>query len=357
MNPSIENLAAKGKWGRIQAFPSALAVERITHANQSTVYAFRAQRVLFEAFKYKPLLKVIDSPDGRLLIADEVGLGKAVEAGLILAEMEARQPLDRVLVVCPSRLREKWRDEMSRKFGQDFGVSTKKDLQEYLEQVRRNPRRHRLRSIVSMQTLRNGDFREQFLAEVGFIDMVIVDEAHHARNPSTKTADMLRDLCEIGGAVLLLTATPLHLGNRDLFTLLQALRPAEFENFDTFDRMLRKFKGIHDAGLLVRSQKAENLAEAEAILRDLFEKNVPSDNRHPLAVQVIDDLAGDPPIRYEAVEECLAKVAETAREVKASVHMPRIGCGLAGGEWSRIEPLILDPVRRRHSRDRLRLLS
>jgi O-acetyl-ADP-ribose deacetylase (regulator of RNase III) len=48
-----------------------------------------------------------------------------------------------------------------------------------------------------------------------------------------------------------------------------------------------------------------------------------------------------PPIRYEAVEQCLAKVAEKARELAASVHMPRIGCGLAGGRWERIEPLIV----------------
>ena len=48
---SLESLAAKGKWGKIQAFRSALVVERITNANQSTVYAFRAQRILFEAFQ------------------------------------------------------------------------------------------------------------------------------------------------------------------------------------------------------------------------------------------------------------------------------------------------------------------
>jgi O-acetyl-ADP-ribose deacetylase (regulator of RNase III) len=47
-----------------------------------------------------------------------------------------------------------------------------------------------------------------------------------------------------------------------------------------------------------------------------------------------------PPIRYQEVEKCLAKVAEKAVELKASVHMPRLGCGRAGGEWSRIEPLI-----------------
>jgi O-acetyl-ADP-ribose deacetylase (regulator of RNase III) len=51
--------------------------------------------------------------------------------------------------------------------------------------------------------------------------------------------------------------------------------------------------------------------------------------------------AGVPPIRYEAVGQCLGKVAERARELGASVHMPRIGCGLAGGKWEEIEPLIV----------------
>ena len=51
-----------------------------------------------------------------------------------------------------------------------------------------------------------------------------------------------------------------------------------------------------------------------------------------------------PPIRYEAVAKCLGKVAEKAIELNASIHMPRIGCGLAGGEWSRIEPLIVESL-------------
>jgi O-acetyl-ADP-ribose deacetylase (regulator of RNase III) len=49
---------------------------------------------------------------------------------------------------------------------------------------------------------------------------------------------------------------------------------------------------------------------------------------------------GEPPIRYEAVADCLQQVAAKARELEATVHMPRIGCGLAGGDWSKIEPLI-----------------
>ncbi len=101
---SIEQLASHGRWGRIQAFRCALAMERITQTNRSTVYSFKAQRILFEPYQYKPLLKILDSSDRRLLIADEVGLGKTIEGGLVLTELEARRPLDKVLIVCPSRL-------------------------------------------------------------------------------------------------------------------------------------------------------------------------------------------------------------------------------------------------------------
>jgi len=292
---TLEGLAAKGQWGRIQAFRSALVVERILNANESTVYAFRAQRILFEAFQYKPLLKILESADRRLLIADEVGLGKTVETGLILAELEARQVLDRVLVVCPSRLRDKWRDEMSRKFGRDFDIAARKDLEEYLEKIRRNPGRNRLRAVVSMQTLRNEELREQFLAEVGFIDLVVVDEAHHARNPASKTSEMLRDLCEVAGAALLLTATPLHLGNRDLFTLVQALRPSEFRDYEVFNSRLQEFKGVHEAALLVKSQTSDGLARSRSVLQKMFVDSYLPGNRDPLAVQVIKDMEGSGP--------------------------------------------------------------
>ena len=51
---------------------------------------------------------------------------------------------------------------------------------------------------------------------------------------------------------------------------------------------------------------------------------------------------GEPPIRYEALKKCLAKVAERAKEIDASIHMPRIGCGLAGGKWKRVEPIVAE---------------
>jgi SNF2 family DNA or RNA helicase len=189
-----------------------------------------------------------------LLIADEVGLGKTIEAGLILAEIEARHGVERVLVVCPSRLREKWREEMSRKFEQPFEIFDKRAFLGYVESLRRVRASSKLRAIMSLQSLRSQEMRDVLTAEMGHIDVVIIDEAHHARNPGTQTSALLRDLCELGECVVLLTATPLHLGSQDLFTLVSALRPAEFGDADVFDNDLRRHAVVHDIARLLRSQ-------------------------------------------------------------------------------------------------------
>jgi SNF2 family DNA or RNA helicase len=296
VDDSIKDLALNGRWGRIQAFRCALAVERMTQENRGTIYSYKAQRILFEPHQYKPLLKILDSSDRRLLIADEVGLGKTIEAGLILTELEARKPLERVLVVCPPRLRDKWREELNRKFDMPFDVLTKTGFQEYLDRVADDPRRGKLRAVVSLNTMRDEGLRDRLVGELGHLDVVIFDEAHHARNPETLTAQLLKELCgEVADCVVLLTATPIHLKKRDMFTLLQALRPTEFRDLTFFEQNLEQFAGIHDVGRLVRTLKPELLPQAAAALGKVFHSELPLLNADPLAAQVIEDLRGEPP--------------------------------------------------------------
>ncbi|MDP7400237.1 MAG: SNF2-related protein, partial [Lentisphaeria bacterium] len=73
-----------------------------------TVYSFRATRTIFRPYQFRPVMKLLRTGRHRLLIADEVGLGKTIEAGLIWTEFDARGQADRVLVVCPSMLVPKW---------------------------------------------------------------------------------------------------------------------------------------------------------------------------------------------------------------------------------------------------------
>jgi ERCC4-related helicase len=291
---TIADLIQAGRWSPISAFRCAMTIERMRNTNRSTLYAFRSQRVMFQPHQYKPLLKLMDSVDRRLLIADEVGLGKTIEAGLIVTELEARQNIERVLVVCPSRLRDKWREEFGRKFDQSFQILNREGLQDYLRQLQLNPSRRRLRAIVSMQVLRDEVLRDQLEAEIGHFDVVIVDEAHHARNPETQTSEMLRMLGRVAGTLVLLTATPVHLGPRDLFTLLQAMRPTEYTDAQAFDDHLRGHQALHAAARLLRSCQPQHAAEAAGIICRTFGSGPEHAVKDPRALHVLQRLKSAP---------------------------------------------------------------
>jgi SNF2 family DNA or RNA helicase len=303
---TIEELAGSGAWGRLRTFRSAISFARLRgENNRNTVYTFRAQRILFEPYQYKPLLHLLESPDRRVLIADEVGLGKTIEAGLVLTELEARDPeeVERVLVVCPSRLRAKWQEELSRKFEQEFEILNSASLREYATSLQTPSRgRRRWRAIASINALRSEPMREILRNEIGELGMLIFDEAHHCRNPTTSSAALLRELCEISQCVLLLSATPIHLGNRDLFTLVQALRPDEFRDASVFDSQLKRHEPILDVGRLLRSADASNLPRARQLLTEVFASDRPDEPRNPLADQVLADLITPPPERRDWVD-------------------------------------------------------
>lgn len=300
---SIEGLVLEGRWGPLVAFRRALALHRIAHTNRSTIYSFNANRILFQPYQYKPLLKILDSPDRRLLVADEVGLGKTIEAGLILTELQARETLDRVLIVCPSRLRDKWREELNRKFDLPMEIFDKAALQSYVRRVQERPSRSALQAIISFQSLRQDELREQLIAEVGHLDAVVFDEAHHARNPGTLTSGLLRDLGRIARTVVLLTATPLHLGSRDLYTLVNALRPSAYRNPDVFDQELRTHRPILKASEILRRRSPKDLKEVRGLVEGVFRADPRKGFTDPLAKLVAEDLERDPPSdRREWVE-------------------------------------------------------
>jgi len=90
----------------------------LTHVKLSgrladVIYSMEATNTDFYAYQFKPVVKVLESPSNSILIADEVGLGKTIEAGLIWTELRSRFDMRRLLVLCPAALREKWRRELS----------------------------------------------------------------------------------------------------------------------------------------------------------------------------------------------------------------------------------------------------
>ena len=195
-----------------------------------------------EDYQLVPLLKALRMPRVTLLLADDVGLGKTIEAGLILTELLLRRRVRRVLVLCPASLRLQWQQELRDKFCLSFDVVDRPAthaLQRKLG-LDANPWRTFSRVITSYDYLKQPDVFERFLAASRVRedapglpwDLLIVDEAHNlAPAPFGEDSDvssMLRRLVPLTEHRLFLSATP-HNGYTRSFTgLLETLDPVRF---------------------------------------------------------------------------------------------------------------------------------
>jgi len=211
-----------------------LAWTKLHHPLTDVLYSFQSSRTLFRPYQFKPVLKMIQGESQRILIADEVGLGKTIEAGLIWSELEGRNPLDRVLILCPAALSIKWQTEMVRRFDRKVDLLGKNDWSRFFEQVE-NGEQALMLGVDSLERLRMTDVAERLVNCGVRFDLVIIDEAHRLRNPNNRTHALGEALADASDALVLLTATPVNLGNRDLFTLLELLDEGRFTDFSTFE--------------------------------------------------------------------------------------------------------------------------
>lgn len=210
----------------------------------------------------KVVRKVLKSMRGRALLADEVGLGNTIEAGLIIEELRARGLIRKALILVSSHLTEQWRAEMKEKFGLSSYVHTSKGTMSerlYKENL----------IIISIDTAcRNPDVWK--CLEKQEWDLIIFDEAHYAKNRSTKRCKFVNSLKK--QYILLLTATPLHNDLVELFSLITLLHPGHLKNekdfiskyIDSSDR--RKPKNVDVLKLLlsevmVRTRRASALVQ------------------------------------------------------------------------------------------------
>lgn len=228
-----------------------LTAAHVLHPSVNRLYSFNSGRIDYEPYQYRPVMKLINGDRPRLLIADDVGVGKTIEAGLIVKELQARQKLDSILVICPKPLvvENKWRSELKR-FDEDFAHLDSATLRHCIDETRaegRWPARYR-KAILPYSLLdeklllgeSNGRRLRPGLVSlmppVKF-DLVIVDEAHHVRNSSTWSHRVVKHLLDSAEAAVLISATPIQTGSEDLRTLLRLLRPDTFVDNQTFDLM------------------------------------------------------------------------------------------------------------------------
>ncbi|MDA9976104.1 SNF2-related protein [Alphaproteobacteria bacterium] len=251
MNPL--DLLADGKLGTSRDLRRTLTHVRLTGRLADIIYSMEATNTDFYAYQFKPVLKLLQTPTNGLLIADEVGLGKTIEAGLIWTELRSRFNLKRLVVLCPAALREKWCDELTNKMGLSPQICDAKEILRTLKDDRSHAKGFAL--VASTQGLRpprgwededektsNAAKLARFIrsmeSEERLVDLLVVDEAHHMRNPEAQTNSLGQLMRNVSEYLVLLTATPIHNRNRDLFSLLNLLDPETFSRHEDLDEIL-----------------------------------------------------------------------------------------------------------------------
>lgn len=239
ISADVRDLFRSGRFASRDALSKLYTHLRLVTSIRSQIYALNASRTHFYAYQFKPLLKFLDSRNHRLLIADEVGLGKTIETGLVLREFKKRKDLKRILVVPPAHLLTKWQIEMRNRFDLDFEVLDRRRAFEFLKRYDEEGDETILNGILSLQTLRSQALMDEWESVAPNLDIVIFDEAGRLRNSETRSHKLASILIENSDSALLLTATPVQTGDEDLFNLLRLLDPEEFDSYELFQLRLQ----------------------------------------------------------------------------------------------------------------------
>jgi len=263
----------RGMFGSYAEFAQKNTSSKIKSSNNSTISSLKASKTLFRAYQFKPLLKYINSPSHRLLVADEVGLGKTIEAGHIMLEMKARRELRNALIICPKSLQEKWRNELIEKFGMFFKIYD--TAKEFIKDLEDND--GKLRGILNYEKIRyssskkkKDDAKNKYSGIIDYLSdsdkkfsFILCDEAHKMRNKETQTYKGAEILTSLSDSVVFLTATPIMISTENLFNLLHLLDGTRYFNYQIFNARLQ------ENAPFVRAITALN---HNSSLRDIFKK-------------------------------------------------------------------------------------
>jgi ATP-dependent helicase HepA len=213
------------------------ALERRAAARRSPAWGLKSARIDLIPHQLRVAGMAASRPAPRVLLADEVGLGKTIEAGMIMARQIAAGRATRVLVLLPDALINQWFVELLRRFNLPFAIFDEERC-EAIEQAgdERNPFEDEQCVIAGFSLFDNTPKRREQVCEADW-DLLVIDEAHHLEwspeQPSPRYA-LVEQLALASAGVILLTATPEQLGRSGHFARLRLLDPARYSDLDAY---------------------------------------------------------------------------------------------------------------------------
>jgi len=293
---SIGSLLKQKRFGGPDDLRRILTFEKVKGQLTNIFYSMEASQTDFYAHQFKPVLKFLNSPVGRILIADEVGLGKTIEAMYIWKELQARADARRLLIVCPAMLRQKWQDDLRQRFNIFADIVDAKELLTRTRNCLETQKAQPFVCIASLEGLRPGrNWEEQTVTnpraelarlfdanpavnDFGIFDLAIFDEAHYLRNSSTASNRISRLIRDASRHLVLLTATPVQVHSKNLYQLLQIISPDDFFDQLIFENMLEANNPIIRALRFLWSTPPK-LRQAKAELKKALASQYLANNR------------------------------------------------------------------------------
>lgn len=246
---------------------------------QSPLRGLRGTRAALIAHQLHIAKEVGHRTAPRVLLADEVGLGKTIEAGMILQQQLFAEKVERVLIIVPETLQHQWLVEMLRRFNLHFALFDEErcaDFEEPASALWRNPFSTESQIICALDWLCAKPNRVAQLLEAGF-DMLIVDEAHHlawSEHNSSVEYQLVEQLARQIPAVLLLTATPEQLGQESHFARLSLLDSDRFYDYQAFVQEQQYYQPVAEAVQSLLAEQPLSAVEKNHISELLSEQDV-----------------------------------------------------------------------------------
>ncbi|HEY0288451.1 MAG TPA: RNA polymerase-associated protein RapA [Pseudomonas sp.] len=221
-------------------------LEHTSRQLQSSLWGLGGVRAQPIAHQLHIAREVADRIAPRVLLADEVGLGKTIEAGLIIHRQLLSGRASRVLILVPENLQHQWLVEMRRRFNLQVALF---DAERFIESDAGNPFEDTQLALVSLEWLVEDEKAQDALFAAGW-DMMVVDEAHHLvwhEDKASPQYSLVEQLAEVIPGVLLLTATPEQLGQDSHFARLRLLDPNRFHDLQAFRAESENYRPVAEA--------------------------------------------------------------------------------------------------------------